>query len=94
MRSFNRLKHMQFAPISIDKYVAKYLAANRGADANDLRRRLREALQAHLTGERCECGQPIWVVGSADAGHACFACITGEPVPDEDYEIDQATGHT
>ena len=39
-------------------------------------------------GERCQCGQPIWIIGSAEVGLSCFSCITGESHPDEDYEID------
>ena len=44
------------------------------------------------TREHCECGEPIWVIGSAVAGHACFTCITGEATPSGDYEIDEVLG--
>jgi hypothetical protein len=30
------------------------------------------------------------VIGSAETGHACFTCITGEADPSEDYEIAEA----
>jgi hypothetical protein len=38
----------------------------------------------------CRCGNPIWVIGSAVVGNACFTCITGEALPDDDFEIDEA----
>jgi hypothetical protein len=44
----------------------------------------------YQAGARCHCGEPIWVIGSAEAGHACFTCITGEADPSEDYEIAEA----
>lgn len=79
-----------FVPIRLDDYVRRYLESNPGEKAADVAARLREALAAHLAGKKCQCGEPIWVVGSADAGHSCFTCITGEAVPDSDYEIDEA----
>ncbi|WP_457290252.1 hypothetical protein [Pedobacter sp. UYP24] len=41
-----------------------------------------------LSGRKWGCGNPIWAVGGAEAGYYCFTYITGETVPDEDYEID------
>jgi hypothetical protein len=32
---------------------------------------------------------PIWAIGSAVVGNACFTCITGEADPSSDYEIDE-----
>jgi hypothetical protein len=29
----------------------------------------------------------MWIVGLAQAGLACFTCITLESAPDDDYEI-------
>jgi len=40
-------------------------------------------------GARCYCGAPIWAIGSAVVGNACFPCITGEADPSSDYEIDE-----
>lgn len=79
-----------FIPIAIDDYVEKHLAANPGVDRADLMERLRYALAAALAGERCACGNSIWVIGSAEAGLSCFTCITGEAVPSDDYEIAEA----
>ena len=30
------------------------------------------------------------MIGSAEAGNACFTCITGESDPSQDYEIAEA----
>jgi hypothetical protein len=40
-------------------------------------------------GARCHCGAPIWAIGSAVVGNACFTCITSEADPSSDYEIDE-----
>ena len=44
-------------------------------------------VEAKLAGELCQCGEPIWVIGSVHVGLSCFTCITGEAVPDNDYEV-------
>jgi hypothetical protein len=76
-----------FTPISLEAYVEIHLKANPGTDREDLVKSLRYALEADTRGERCHCGAPIWILGSAVAGLSCFTCITGEAFPDEDYEI-------
>ena len=82
-------QHRGFATISIAQYVQKHVRANPGEKPQELRARLQECVAAALRAERCECGEPIWVIGSAVAGHACFTCITGEATPSDDYEIDE-----
>ena len=81
---------MSFVPIKLGDYVRLFLKSNRGENAKAVTARLRSALEAYQAGERCDCGEPIWVVGSAEAGHSCFTCITGEADPSEDYEIAEA----
>lgn len=76
-----------FVPISLERYVELHLRANPGTDREDLLQRLRYAMEAHERGVRCECGEPLWIIGSAEAGLSCFTCITGESFPDSDYEI-------
>jgi hypothetical protein len=76
-----------FTPISIARYVKLHAASNPGTDVVELSRHLRQVLAAKAAGERCSCGEPIWVVGSAQAGLGCFTCITGDVVPDSDYEV-------
>lgn len=78
---------MRFVPIEIDAYIDLHLKSNTDCDRADLRAALLGALAARRAGEACDCGNPIWVIGSAIAGHACFTCITGEALPDSDFEI-------
>lgn len=86
------MKHRGFVPISIEQYAQLHVQRNPHEKSDQLRERLQECAAAALRGERCECGEPIWVIGSALAGHACFTCITGEDAPSEDYEIDEVLG--
>ncbi|MDP6354087.1 MAG: hypothetical protein QF473_03230 [Planctomycetota bacterium] len=46
------------------------------------------ARNEYKKGKRCDCGEELWVAGAALAGIACFKCITGQDVPDEDFEIE------
>jgi hypothetical protein len=80
---------MGFVPIAVEDYIGLHLKSNPKEDPAALRKRLREYVAAALAGARCHCGAPIWVIGSASAGHACFTCITGEAFPSDDYEIDR-----
>ena len=79
-----------FTPISIDEFVRLSVEDDPAADADSLRAELEEALEARKNGARCECGKPIWVIGSAFAGPICYSCLTGNEAPANDYEIDQA----
>jgi hypothetical protein len=81
---------MGFAPIQIDDYVRLHLKSNRGDTAAEVTAYLRSALKAYEAGARCQCGAPIWVIGSAFVENACFTCITGEADPSDDYEIAEA----
>ena len=78
---------MTFEPIAIDAFVNLHLRANPDDDPVDLKSRLTQALTDRQSGATCDCGEPIWVIGSAVARYACFTCITGEAVPDDDFEI-------
>jgi len=85
------MRRAGFTFVSLDKYVDLHMKAN----PHDRSRRqvvsaLRAALDDRKRGVKCQCGNPIWVIGSAFAGNACFTCITGEAYPDGDYEIDGA----
>ncbi len=80
-----------FNLISKSAYVELFLKANPSDRRKDTVKRLDDAIAAYKEGKRCDCGRPIWIVGSAEAGYACFTCITGESTPDNDYEIDFST---
>ena len=81
---------MDFIPISINAYIEKCLADNPDLDVQSLRNSLNFALEEYKRGEKCSCGNDIWVIGSAYTGSACFKCITRESFPDSDYEIEEA----
>jgi hypothetical protein len=83
------MKHRAFVPIGIEQYIQQHVRSNPDEKPDALRTRLRECVTAVLRGERCQCGEAIWAIGSAVAGHACFTCITGEAAPSGDYEIDE-----
>jgi hypothetical protein len=81
-----------FVPISFDRYVSLHVKSNPTVDKTEYALRLRRAVDARKAGARCACGAPIWAIGSAEVGDACFACITGEAWPEDDYEIDEVLG--
>ena len=67
-----------------------FLKSNSGQKRDEVTARLQSALKAYQEGARCDCGAAIWVLGSAEAGHMCFTCMTGEADPSDDYEIAEA----
>ena len=79
-----------FTPISMNRYIELHLKSNHDTSRQEIGAALMSALRDFKAGARCRCGKPIWVIGSAVAGRACFTCITGKAVPDSDYEIDEA----
>ena len=76
-----------FIPISIAQYIPLHLMSNPKDQPAELEAALRESLRAAESGECCDCGEPIWALGSAIVGRGCFTCITGEGSPSDDYEI-------
>ena len=76
-----------FVRISIAKYVKVHAASNPGTNVAELSKHLRQLLEAKVEGERCQCGEPIWAIGSAQVGLACFTCITGEAASESDFEV-------
>lgn len=77
-----------FQLISKDAYVDLFLKDNPGEDRSEVISRLDESIAAYRNGVRCNCGSPIWIIGSAEAGLGCFSCISGEADPEKDFEID------
>jgi hypothetical protein len=81
---------MGFVPIEIEEHVRLFLKRNKAEKPAEVTARVQRALRDYRNGIRCSCGEPIWVIGSAEAGNACFTCITGDVDPSEDYEIAEA----
>ena len=81
---------MDFVPITIEAFIKRHLKDNPDTDVPALKQQLQHALDRFRAGEKCACGEDIWVIGSAFMGKACFRCITGESPQGEDYEIDEA----
>ena len=79
-----------FTPIGMEDYIERHLKNNPDTSRKEIESGLRSALADHKAGVKCDCGNPIWVIGSAVVGNACFTCITGEAMPDDDFEIDAA----
>lgn len=79
-----------FEPISIEDFIKLHMKNNKNENDDDLRKRLKRALDDYKKGIKCDCGNDIWVIGSAFAGNSCFTCITGESFPENDYEIKEA----
>lgn len=81
-----------FTPICLEEYVKLHLKNNPGTSQAEVTESLDDTLRAYKQGARCNnCGNPIWVIGSAFSGFdSCFTCITGEAFPEDDYEIDEA----
>lgn len=80
--------HPGFTLISLRRYLDLHMKANPREDRSQIAQRLKWAAQEHLAGRRCECGEPMWIIGSAVAQVGCFTCITGSANPDQDYELD------
>ncbi|UKJ06938.1 hypothetical protein [Solitalea lacus] len=77
-----------FQKISIDSFIKKYKASNPNSDIVELNKNLLYFQQLRKDGINCNCGNPIWIIGSAISGKGCFTCITGETDSSEDYEVE------
>jgi hypothetical protein len=81
---------MGFVPIPLRDYVRLYLKNNPRDTEAGITWQLQWALKEFMAGTVCQCGEPIWVIGSSQVGLMCFTCITGSRDNSGDYEIDQA----
>lgn len=79
---------MNFTPISKQEYVALHLMNNPSTNEAELRNKLDRVLSDFNEGIKCDCGSPLWVIGSASLGMGCYSCLTGEELPTENFEID------
>lgn len=75
--------------ITAEKFAKMYVEKNPGASFNEVKANLKDVLIRKKAGAACgNCGEPIWVAGSAIAGFdGCFSCITGESDHSDDYEV-------
>jgi hypothetical protein len=80
---------MGFVPIRMDEFIKLHRKSNPGERPDEFISLLRRSVADARRGARCHCGAPIWAIGSAVVGNACFTCITGEADPSSDYEIDE-----
>ncbi|AXI99716.1 hypothetical protein CYPRO_0430 [Cyclonatronum proteinivorum] len=76
-----------FKSISVHKFVKLYKKSNPREDAEMLKKDLIHFRSLKSNGQKCNCGNPIWAIGSAISGMGCFTCITGETDSSNDYEI-------
>jgi len=81
---------MGFISISIEDYLDLHIKNNPDTNRASLKANLKKAHWDFKNGVRCECGNDIWVVGSAVMGNKCYTCITGEDDPKDNYEIEWA----
>jgi hypothetical protein len=82
-----KFNKMEFNNISIEEFVEQTIKKNPEMNSDDLFKDLEEFKKRKFKGELCHCGNPIWIIGSALSGKACFTCITGESDYSDDYEI-------
>jgi hypothetical protein len=75
-------------PITIDEYVKIHLQKNPNENEKVLRVRIEAELEDYNKGVKCQCGEDIWIVGSASSPFGCFSCISGRDYPTGDYEIE------
>lgn len=78
-----------FTPISMQKFAEMVAKNNKDEKKENIIKSIKSVLSDVTKGEKCSCGNPIWVAGSVLAGYSCFTCITGETDASEDYEIDE-----
>jgi hypothetical protein len=78
-----------FCAIRMEEFIKLHRKINPGERPDEFISLLRRSVADARQGARCHCGSPIWAIGSAVVGNACFTCITGEADPSSDYEIDE-----
>ncbi len=81
---------MAFISITLKDYLQLHLSQNPSENGKEYKQKLRKALHDFKMGKKCTCGRDIWVVGAATVGNYCFECATGEEIPEDDYELDEA----
>lgn len=77
--------------ISLEEFVELLIKENPHANATEITESLRYAVSLKKEGVGCvNCGKLIWAIGTTLSGVLmCFSCVTGEAMPDDEYEIDE-----
>jgi hypothetical protein len=84
----SKFANNKFNKISIDNFIEKYRRDNPQEDLKKLREDILYFKQLKIQGIKCDCGNSLWVIGSAISGKNCFTCITGDSDFSRDYEIE------
>ena len=63
---------MEFARISLNKYIKLHLKNNPKSNEKEVKENLLQRLKDFKLGVKCRCGNDIWVIGSSFAGNGCF----------------------
>src|SRR5260370_26487135 len=72
---------MGFVPIRMDEFIKLHRKSNPGERPDEFIRLLRLSVADARQGARCHCGAPIWAIGSAVVGNACFSSRNGAADP-------------
>ena len=87
--NFNpKLENYKFKKLSIDSFIEKQNKSGKNIDTKQLKKDLTYFQQLKNQGIKCDCGNDLWVIGSAISGKGCFTCITMETDCSNDYEIE------
>ncbi len=81
---------MDFIKISLENYVKIRLQFAPESNEQEVREKLENALATYKAGEKCECGNEIWVIGSAFMDTGCYYCLTGNFSCNKEYELSDA----
>ncbi len=77
-----------FSPIELEDYLDRHMESNPSDDRTLVEQKIKKMISIHKEGGRCQCGNEIWIIGSAVMDFPqCFSHITGEATPDDDFEI-------
>lgn len=79
---------MSFHPVSLDEFIEIYHESNPSENLKVLRVKLEAAIEAYNYGQKCECGNDLWIVGAATGSFKCYQCLTGKAHPAGEYEIE------
>ncbi len=83
-----KFANSNFKKISLDNFLKKYSKDNPGMDSKQLRKDLINFRQLKNDGVKCNCGNDLWIIGSAISGKGCFSCITMSADCSDDFEIE------